>query len=446
MAGATRVSGVIVMGLLSQAAFGQDPAPAPGKPGNAEAWYKSAYDRRHNKDLDGAIADATEAIKLSPMTGKYWLERGISRGGKGDLDGALDDFNHAVQFAPENADALRIRANMKGRMKNFDGALEDFGEAIRLSPQFSRAYGDRADTYRQMGKIDLALADYNRALNLDKKYYWFCEGRGDILRSQGKLDLAAADYRSALETAKDEGGRGRLQKKLAALANTAPPGWTALFNGKDFSGWKVPDGDNGHWKIVESAIDCDVRSEAKGEKNLWTERSFRDFILRVDWRLKPELGYPNKVPAVLPDGSHKLGEDGKELTIDIEDVDSGIFLRGDGKSQVNIWMWPVGSGEVYGYRTDKNQTPEVRAGATPKKRMDRPRGEWNTFEITLKGDRLWVRLNGEEVITNAQLPGIPPEGPIALQHHGGWDERSERWTCSPSLVQFRNLFVKELKD
>jgi len=445
MAEAMRIIGVLAMCLLSHAALGQDPKPAPPKPGDAEAWYKSAYDKRHTRDFDGAIADAGEAIKLAPKNGRYWLERGISRGNKGDLQGALDDYNQAVQFAPENADALRIRAMMKGRLKDFDGALEDFGAAVRLSPKFSRAYGDRGDTYRQMGKIDLALADYNRALEIDKKYYWFCEARGDILRSQGKPDSAASDYHSALQTAKDEAVRARVQKKLAALFNTAPPGWTALFNGKDLGGWKVPVGDNGHWKIVEGAIDYDARSEAGDDKNLWTEKPFKDFVLRVDWRLKTDQGYPNKVPTLLPDGAPKLGDDGKELTVEIEDVDSGIFLRGQGKSQVNIWMWPIGSGEVYGYRTDKNQPPEVRAGVTPKKRMDKPRGEWNTFEITVKGDRLWVKLNGEEVVTDAHLPGIPSEGPIALQHHGGWDAKNERWTGPPSLVQFRNIYIKELK-
>jgi hypothetical protein len=108
-------------------------------------------------------------------------------------------------------------------------------------------------------------------------------------------------------------------------------------------------------------------------------------------------------------------------------------------------MWPIGSGEVYGYRTDKNQPPEVRAAVTPKKKADKPRGEWNKFEIKLVGDRLWVKLNDEEVIENAQLPGIPEEGPIALQHHGTWDEANKSWKGSPSLVQFRNLAIKELK-
>ena len=35
----------------------------------------------------------------------------------------------------------------------------------------------------------------------------------------------------------------------------------------------------------------------------------------------------------------------------------------------------------------------------------------------MKGERLSVKLNGEEVIQNAQLPAVPKEGPIALQHH-----------------------------
>jgi Domain of Unknown Function (DUF1080) len=231
----------------------------------------------------------------------------------------------------------------------------------------------------------------------------------------------------------------------SAADQDVPKGFTPLFNGKDLSGWKVPEGDNGHWKVVDGVIDCDARSEGRGDKCLWTEKSFGDFVLRVDWRLKTEPGFKHPVPIILPDGSHKKGPDGKEETVVIDDVDSGIYLRGKPKSQVNIWMWPIGSGEVYGYRMDRNMPPEVRAAVTPKKNADRPRGEWNTFEITLKGDRLWVKLNGEEVITNAKLPGVPREGPIALQHHGSYDRETGQWTGPPSLVQFRNIAIKELR-
>jgi hypothetical protein len=108
-------------------------------------------------------------------------------------------------------------------------------------------------------------------------------------------------------------------------------------------------------------------------------------------------------------------------------------------------MWPIGSGEVYGYRTDPKMPAEVRAAVTPKKQADKPRGEWNTFEITMKGDRLWVKLNGEEVITNAQLPGVPKEGRLALQHHGGINPKTGKWAGPPSIVQFRNISIKELE-
>jgi hypothetical protein len=158
-----------------------------------------------------------------------------------------------------------------------------------------------------------------------------------------------------------------------------------------------------------------------------------------------EPGYKWKVPLLEPDGSIKKGADGKEVRVEIEDVDSGIYLRGSSKSQVNIWNWPVGSGEVYGYRMDAKMPPEVRAAVTPKKRADKPRGEWNTFVITMKADRLTVQLNGEEVISNAQLPGVPTQGPIALQHHGIWNAQAKKWAGPPSLVQFKNIYVKELK-
>jgi hypothetical protein len=236
------------------------------------------------------------------------------------------------------------------------------------------------------------------------------------------------------------------QTSLCADHQPPPPGFTTLFNGKDLTGWKVPKGDEVHWKVVDGVIDHDGLTEGTGERSLWTDRSYRDFVLRLDWRLKTEPGFRWRVPLLLPDGSSKKDADGKEIKEEIEDVDSGIYLRGNDKSQVNIWMWPAGSGEVWGYRTDPKMPPEVRAATTPKKKADRPRGEWNTFEITMKGDRLSVKLNGEEVISNAQLPGVPETGPIALQHHNvRFSTKTQKWTGPPSLVQFRNIYIRELE-
>jgi hypothetical protein len=91
---------------------------------------------------------------------------------------------------------------------------------------------------------------------------------------------------------------------------------------------------------------------------------------------------------------------------------------------------------------DEKMPPEVRRGVTPTVNADKSIGEWNTFKITMKGDRLTVELNGIVVIENAQVPGIPESGPIGLQHHGA--RRNGEWVSPPSLVQFRNIFIREL--
>jgi hypothetical protein len=231
---------------------------------------------------------------------------------------------------------------------------------------------------------------------------------------------------------------------LPGLSRAADSGFTPLFNGMDLTHWTVPEGDNGHWKVVDGVIDYDACSEAPGkDKNLWSEKEYGDFILKIDWRLKQTTGlYP--MPIVLPDGTHQLDANGQEIKIPTPNADSGIYLRGQGKSQINIWCWPIGSGEVYGYRMDKTMPPAVRAAVTPKVKADKPVGEWNTFEITLKGDRLTVVLNGQTVIENAQLPGIPAKGRLGLQHHGGKNPKTGELSPASSLIQFRNIFIKEL--
>ncbi len=221
------------------------------------------------------------------------------------------------------------------------------------------------------------------------------------------------------------------------------PNFVSLFNGKDLAGWKVPAGDNGHWKVVDGVIDYDAASEATGDKSLWSERSYGDFILRVDWRIK-ETPYVNpNVPIIRYDGTHKKDAAGKEIRLSVPDSDSGILLRGIGKAQVNIWAWPIGSGEVYGYRMDEKMPTAVRAGVTPSKNADKNIGEWNSYEITVRGNRLTVVLNGQTVINAAELPELPANGPVGLQHHGS--KKGGVWTSPPALVQFRNISIAELR-
>lgn len=210
--------------------------------------------------------------------------------------------------------------------------------------------------------------------------------------------------------------------EVAPVANEAgvkAAGFQKIFNGGNLEGWKHEKGIT-NWTAANGILKHDGKPGPT--KDLWTEKSFKDFTMVFDWRWSGR-GPMKSQPVVLPDGSSK------EKT-EIEELDSGIFLRGNSKSQVNLWNWTVGSGEVYGYRIDKKMSPEVRAGVTPKEKADKPIGEWNRTMITMQGDRLTVVLNGKVVIDKAQLPGVPAEGPIGLQHHG-------------SAIDFANLWIKE---
>lgn len=219
-------------------------------------------------------------------------------------------------------------------------------------------------------------------------------------------------------------------------------GFASLFNGVRFDGWLVPEGDNGHWKAKDGVIDYDAQSEALGQKHLWTEKEYSDYTLIVDWRIKETPFQNPAVRQILADGTEALDAEGKPLSLLMPDADSGILLNGSEKHQVNIWNWPVGSGEMYGVRRDKNSSPELRAAATPREKADNPIGKWNRFEITVIKGKVSVVLNGKHVLSDVHIPDLPEKGRIGLQHHGS--KKDGQWKSSPSLLQYRNIFIKEL--
>ncbi len=213
------------------------------------------------------------------------------------------------------------------------------------------------------------------------------------------------------------------------VAETGQP-FRPLYNGNDLREWVVSPGSENHWVPDGWILDYDGKSPA-GVKDLWTKEEFRNFHLIVDWRLTGEPVVMER-PVILPDGSYAEDAEGRQITVPINDAgDSGIYIRGSSKSQFNIWSWPVGSGEIYGYRTDPDMPPSVRRGATPVVNADNPPGQWNRFEIIVVDDRVTCILNGKTVIDEAILPGMPGKGPIGLQHHG-------------DPVQFANIYIKEL--
>jgi hypothetical protein len=216
--------------------------------------------------------------------------------------------------------------------------------------------------------------------------------------------------------------RGMQITEIAPVANeegAKKGGFTKIFDGESLKGWKHTEADLAHWQPANGILKHDGKSS-----DLWSEKEYGDFMLAFDWRWSAP-GPLMKRPIIGPDGK----ETGEQ--VEVQELDSGVYVRGDSKSQVNLWNWPCGSGEVYGYRTDKSQPADVIAGVTPKSKADKPLGEWNRTLITMKGDKLTVSINGQTVIEDAKLPGVAPKGKIALQHHNGF-------------IDFANIWIKEL--
>jgi hypothetical protein len=207
-----------------------------------------------------------------------------------------------------------------------------------------------------------------------------------------------------------------------------------LIAGDSLDAWNVELWHEGHWTLTDGVIHYDGKARHRDSErvSLWSREEFGDLQLYVEWRLptKPRM---KPQPIVLYNGDFLLDDAGKRVTRPGLDAgDSGILLRGTQKCQANIWSQELGSGEINGYRTDRKMPQEIRRACIPIKKADRPLGEWNAFLIMLKGDRMTVDLNGQRVINAARLPGVPPRGPIGLQHHG-------------DTVEFRRIWIKELK-
>ena len=218
-------------------------------------------------------------------------------------------------------------------------------------------------------------------------------------------------------------------------ADSPPPGFIALFNGRDLAGWRGGDTfDHRRWLAMPEA----ERSATNGE---WTAD------MRKHWRV--ENG------ELVNDGNGKYATTEKdygdfELLVEYKTVpkaDSGIYLRGC--PQVQIWdstekeKFPLGADKGSGGLWNNSSGAP---GKDPRMLADKAFGEWNSFRILMVGSRVSVWLNEKHVVDHAVLENyydrndtehkanprpVPAKGPIELQTHGG-------------EIRWRNLFLREI--
>jgi hypothetical protein len=200
-------------------------------------------------------------------------------------------------------------------------------------------------------------------------------------------------------------------------------GFVSLFNGKDLTGWKG---------LVSNPIARGKMSEAE----LATAQQKVNESIQKDWIIKDGLlvftGHGDNLCTEKKYGDMEMYVDWK-IT---EKGDAGIYLRGT--PQVQIWDTSrrevgaqVGSGGLY--NNQKNISKPLLVA-------DNKIGEWNTFHIIMRGDKVTVYLNGILVTDNISLENywdrkLPlfTKEQIELQAHG-------------TYVAYRNIYLRELPN
>jgi len=124
-------------------------------------------------------------------------------------------------------------------------------------------------------------------------------------------------------------------------------------------------------------------------------------------------------------------------------ANSGLFLRMQPNDPINRGF-EVQVLEDHGKPPDKHSCGAIYDVVTPMFNMSRPPGEWNSYDITVRGDRVQIVMNGWQIIDTdfakftepygkfeVAYANMDPLGHIAFQDHGG-----EAW--------YRNVLIKPL--
>lgn len=212
--------------------------------------------------------------------------------------------------------------------------------------------------------------------------------------------------------------RARLTIALAALLITSASwaaeeeGFVSLFNGKDMTGWQ---GATNGYEVVDGILACKEKSGGK----LFTAKEYSDFVFRFEFKLTP--GANNGIGIRAP-----LEGDPAYAGMEIQVLDD----TADRYKNLKPYQY---HGSVY--------------GVVPCKRgHQKPVGEWNTEEITVKGSHVTVKLNGT-VIVDADV--VKAGTPMTMDHrdHPGLKRDSGYigFLGHGSRVEFRNIRIKELK-
>lgn len=155
--------------------------------------------RYEKGDVDGAIEDYTEALRLDPNSAEAYFNRGTAWQTKEDLDRAIADYTKAIQNAGKFSAAHVNRGFCWQRKEYHDLAIDDFNKALAINPTDSFAYHNRGVSWQQMEKYDLSIKDFNRAIELNPKDALSFYSRCGSWTFKGDYQRALQDVKQAIK-------------------------------------------------------------------------------------------------------------------------------------------------------------------------------------------------------------------------------------------------------
>jgi tetratricopeptide (TPR) repeat protein len=136
-------------------------------PRSAEAYNNRGFMWTEKEDFEKAIADFDLAISIDPNHAPAFDNRGLAFGATGDYENALKDHKTAIQIDPNNGHYYNNRGNLYSALGDYEKALADFSAAVRLDPHESVAYNNRGNARYFLKEYEKALIDFTEAIRLD---------------------------------------------------------------------------------------------------------------------------------------------------------------------------------------------------------------------------------------------------------------------------------------
>jgi tetratricopeptide (TPR) repeat protein len=178
----------------------------------------NCYYAKH--DLDRAIADFDQSIRLNPRNSAAYDNRALALEARGDWDDARKDYNESLRLNPRNASAYLNRAGLFYEEGDFDLALRDYAKALTLNPRLPEAHAGRSLVYVWRKQPRKALTEANAAIAIAPYEVPGYGSRAEAYSQMGRYADAETDLMRVLKTKNYDSKTGLYS--LAWLRATCP--------------------------------------------------------------------------------------------------------------------------------------------------------------------------------------------------------------------------------